>query len=146
MAVMALRAAGKCLCGRVAIEIDIPARWAWHDHSRASRQAHGGAYATYVGSWRSRFRITKGVASITRYEDKTTKTARSFCARCGTPLYYERAHSPQMVNIPRGLFQTRTGREPRYHIAIEEAPEWAYRGEPLSPGSHVGAGETEKTN
>jgi len=130
---MALRAAGKCLCGRVAIEIDIPARWAWHDHSRASRQAHGGAYATYVGSWRSRFRITKGVASITRYEDKTTKTARSFCARCGTPLYYERAHSPQMVNIPRGLFQTRTGREPRYHIAIEEAPEWAYRGEPLSP-------------
>ena len=31
------------------------------------------------------------------------------------------------------LFETRTGREPRYHIAIEEAPEWAYRGEPPVP-------------
>ena len=38
-----------------------------------------------------------------------------------------------MVNIPRALFDTRTGREPLYHVAIEEAPEWAYRGEPLKP-------------
>ena len=38
-----------------------------------------------------------------------------------------------MVNIPRALFAGRTGREPLYHIAIEEAPEWAYRGEPLVP-------------
>ena len=45
-------AKGKCLCGHVAFEIDVPARWAWHDHSKPSRQAHGAAYATYVGSWR----------------------------------------------------------------------------------------------
>jgi hypothetical protein len=37
------------------------------------------------------------------------------------------------VNIPRAVFETRTGREPRYHLHIEEAPEWAYRGEPLTP-------------
>ena len=53
-------ATGQCLCGKVAFEIDVPARWAWHDHSAASRRAHGAAYATYVGSWRKRFRITKG--------------------------------------------------------------------------------------
>lgn len=53
-------AAGQCLCGRVGFEIDTPARWAWHDHSSASRRAHGAAYATYVGSWRKRFRITRG--------------------------------------------------------------------------------------
>ncbi len=129
----AATAAGQCLCGRVQIEIDIPARWAWHDHSRASQHAHGAAYATYVGSWRSRFRIKKGAACITCFQDEARKTARSFCARCGTPLFYERVHSPQMVNVPRALFETRTGREPRYHIAIEEAPEWAYQGEPLVP-------------
>jgi hypothetical protein len=48
-------AAGQCLCGNVQVEITIPAFWAWHDHSRASRRAHGAAYATYVGCWRSRF-------------------------------------------------------------------------------------------
>jgi hypothetical protein len=38
-----------------------------------------------------------------------------------------------MVNIPRALFLTRTGREPRYHLNIDEAPDWAYANEPLKP-------------
>ena len=126
-------AAGQCLCGEVRFEIDTPARWAWHDHSAASRRAHGAVYATYVGSWRKRFRITKGNASIARHEDKATKTVRSFCACCGTPLVYERARSPHMVNIPRALFSGRTGRQPLYHVAIEELQEWAWTGEPLVP-------------
>src|SRR4249920_3399059 len=96
-------ASGQCVCGKVAFEIDVPARWAWHDHSAAGRRAHGAAYATYVGSWRKRFRITKGKSAIARYEDKD-RTARGFCSTCGTPLFYERARSPHMVNIPRALF------------------------------------------
>ena len=125
-------ATGQCLCGKVAFEIDTPARWAWHDHSASSRRAHGAAYATYVGSWRKRFRIVKGNAAIARYEEKD-KTARSFCSACGTPLFYERPRSPHMVNIPRALFSGRTGRQPLYHFAIEELQEWAYTGEPLVP-------------
>jgi hypothetical protein len=124
---------GRCLCGRVQFEIDVPARWAWHDHSPVSRRAHGAAYATYVGSWRKRFRLTKGKTSIKRYEDKPTNTVRSFCTNCGTPLIYERARSPHMVNIPRALFAGRTGRQPLYHIAIEELRDWAYAGAPLVP-------------
>ena len=38
-----------------------------------------------------------------------------------------------MVNIPRALFRERTGRQPLYHIAIEELQEWAYTSEPLVP-------------
>lgn len=124
---------GHCLCGAVTVEIGYPARWAWHDHARASRLAHGAAYATYVGSWRSRFRVVTGGDAITRYSDKAGRWTRSFCARCGTPLTYERAHAPQMVNIPRALFEAGTGREPLYHIAIEERPDWAYGGGPLGP-------------
>ncbi|MBV9560566.1 MAG: GFA family protein [Bradyrhizobium sp.] len=126
-------AKGQCLCGAVVFEIDVPARWAWHDHSAASRRAHGAAYATYVGSWRKRFRITRGEADITRYEDAATKTVRGFCAICGTSLTYERPRWPHTVNIPRALFDSRTGRQPLYHIAIEELQEWAYTGEPLVP-------------
>jgi len=124
---------GQCLCGKVTFEIDVPARWAWHDHSAASRRAHGAAYATYVGSWRKRLRITRCESLIARYEDKASGTVRSFCSRCGTPLFYERARSPHMVNISRALFSGRTGRQPLYHIAIEELQEWAYTGEPLVP-------------
>jgi len=126
-------AKGQCLCGNVSFEIDVPARWAWHDHSASSRRAHGAAYATYVGSWRKRFRITSGEADIARFEDEKANATRSFCKRCGTPLTYERARSPHMVNIPRALFSDRTGRQPLYHVAIEELQEWAYAGEPLVP-------------
>jgi hypothetical protein len=122
-----------CVCGDVRMEIDFPAFWVWHDHSNASRRAHGSAYATYVGSWRRRFRVTDGLKQITRFEDPESRAVRSFCMRCGTPLCYERTRSPHMVNIPRALFKTRTGREARYHIAIEETPEWVYLGEPLVP-------------
>ena len=58
---------------------------------------------------------------------------RSFCSNCGTPLFYERPRSPHMVNVSRALFESRTGRQPLYHIAIEELQEWAYTGEPLVP-------------
>ena len=126
-------ARGACACGAVQVEIGVPARWAWHDHAAASRHAHGAAYATYVGSWRSRFRFVEGEEHVTRYEDEEAGTVRSFCARCGTPLAYERARSPQMVNVPRALFSTRTGREPRYHMNLSEQADWTYLGEPLAP-------------
>jgi len=126
-------AAARCVCGAVRLEIGFPAFWAWHDHSEASRRAQGCAYATYVGTWKSRFRVVKGAKSIRRFEDRQAGGARSFCGTCGTPLIYERASAPKWVNIPRGIFETRTGREPRYHLYLDEAPDWAYRGEPLGP-------------
>lgn len=126
-------ARARCACGAVEMEIDTPARWAWHDHSPASRVAQGCAYATYVGSYRSRFRILQGEEAIARYEDTAADTVRTFCARCGSPLTYERARSPTMVNIPRALFVERTGREPRYHLNMHDAAEWTYLGAALTP-------------
>jgi len=48
-------------------------------------------------------------------------------------VLYERARSPKMVNIPRGLFASRTGREPRYHLNLGEQADWTWLGEPLGP-------------
>ena len=126
-------ATGACVCGAVRIEIDVPAFWAWHDHSKATQRAQGCAYATYVGCWRSKVRVVKGARSIASFEEKASRAIRSFCRKCGTPLLYERSHSPKMVNLPRALFDSGTGREPRYHIRIEDSPEWEYRGAKLSP-------------
>src|ERR1700722_9647386 len=114
----AVQARGACVCGAVRIEIDVPARWAWHDHSAASRHAQGCAYATYVGSYKSRLRVLEGGEHLTRYEDPGRGTARSFCARCGPPMLYERPRAPTMVNIPRAVFSERTGRESRYHMNL----------------------------
>jgi hypothetical protein len=126
-------ATGHCLCGAVAFEIVYPAFWAWHDHGRASRLAHGAAYATYVGCWRKNWRITKGAKSVARFHDKVLAQTRSFCVHCGTPILYERGRAPHMVNVPRSLIEGRTGREPRYHLNLEELRDWTWRGEKLVP-------------
>jgi hypothetical protein len=123
----------QCLCGAVSIEVGTPVFWAWHDHSRASRIAHGAAYATHVGTYRSKVRIAKGQESIARFVEPDTGNARSFCSRCGAPLIYERKRSPKWVNLPRSLFSSRTGREPRYHIAFDELQDWIYTGASLAP-------------
>ncbi len=129
----AVQAQGACVCGAVRFEIDVPAVWAWHDHGPASRHAQGCAYATYVGSWKSRFRMLAGEDHVARYEDPARGITRSWCAVCGTPLFYERARSPKMINIPRPLFESRVGREPRYHMNFTEMADWTWRGEALMP-------------
>jgi hypothetical protein len=48
-------------------------------------------------------------------------------------LYSWIRRSSKMVNIPRALFDGRTGRQPLYHVAIGDSPEWAYRDETLRP-------------
>ena len=126
-------AKAQCLCGAVTMEIDVPARWAFHDHGAAARVAHGAAYATYVGSWRKRFRILGGESYIAHFENEAAGITRHFCATCGAPLYYETTRSPHMVNIPRALFTSRTGREPRYHLRFNELQDWTYAGEALGP-------------
>jgi hypothetical protein len=129
----AMTAEGACACGAVRFEIEVPAMWAWHDHSTLTRRAHGSAAAVYVGTWKSRFRLLEGEKAITRFREDATGATRGFCRRCGCPLFYERARSPKALNIPRALFESGVGREPRYHVGIEEQPEWAYRGAKLKP-------------
>ena len=126
-------ARGQCLCGNVGFEIDVPARWAWHDHSSASRPSSWRGVCDLCRKLAQALSHHRGEKDIARFDDATTKTRRSFCKRCGTPLIYERPRSPHMVNIPRALFSDRTGRQPLYHIAIEELQEWTYAGEPLVP-------------
>ncbi|MFT3723673.1 MAG: GFA family protein [Hyphomonadaceae bacterium] len=124
---------GACLCGAVEIETDLPVFWAWHDHTAPSRRAHGAAYATYVGCWKSKVRVRKGGAKISTYDDTERRQVRSFCSVCGSPVMFARGRTPKMIDIPRALFAGRTGREAKYHIGIEDLQDWAYLGSPVGP-------------
>ncbi|MEQ9518053.1 MAG: GFA family protein [Parvibaculum sp.] len=123
---------GQCGCGLVSFEIKHPARWAYHDHSAATRSVTGNAATTYIGSWRKRFRLITGEEQLSDYRDDRMGITRRFCIECGTPITYERDASPHMLNIPRGLFAEGVGREPRYHVRMRERPEWAWDGGKLS--------------
>ena len=129
----AVTISGACLCGGIAIETDAPLFWAWHDHSEASRRAHGAAYATYVGRWRSKVRVVGGEGVLARFDDLKRRQVRSFRALCKTSMMFTRGGSPKWLDIPRALFGARTGREAKHHVAIEQLQDWAYLGAPLGP-------------
>jgi hypothetical protein len=55
-------------------------------------------------------------------------------ALLATPgLFLCRRPWDEWVNVPRALFGERTGREAKYHVAIEELQDWAYLGQPVGP-------------
>lgn len=125
-------AKGACLCGKVVFEIKVPARWAFHCHCEECRTANGAGCSTNVGSWRKRFRMIDGESAIKRVSS-SVHGQRSFCADCGSSLFFESPRSPHMINISRGLFSTRVGREPRYHLHFGDRPDWAYDGGKVAP-------------
>ena len=88
---------GRCLCGAVKLEIDFPAFWAWHDHSTASRRAHGAAYATYIGCWRStpawRRADEASLASRMRRRSRPEASAPGAARRCSTSASARRTWS-----------------------------------------------------
>jgi hypothetical protein len=108
---------GRCVCGDVVILLAFPAFWAWHDHSSATRHAHGAAYATYVGAWKSRVRVLKGEAKLARFENVETGTSRKYCKRCGTPIFYERRNALRWINMPRALLRAHRARAALSHRA-----------------------------
>jgi len=123
-------AVARCACGTVKMEIDYPAFWAWHDHSESGRRTHGCAYATYIGTWRKRFRVVKGAKHVRRYEDRQAGATRTFCGTCGTPLTLERARAQmgeysarafRNAHRPRAALSSRAGRSPGMGIPWREA-------------------------
>ena len=124
---------GRCACGAIALAIRIPAFWAWHDPSPATRKAHGAGYATYAGVWRKRLRLIEGEDMLRRYCDPDSFEIRTFCEICGTPIFYERRHGSAMVNVPLAILEQDVGREPRYLRRPEDLQDWIYSGEPLTP-------------
>ena len=108
--------------------------WAWHDHSAAMPPRPGLRLRHLCRELEEPLSNARRRAAISRFTDEARRRQRrSFCAACGTPLFYERPRAPKMINIPRALFAGRTGREPRYHMFLHEAADWTWRGETLAP-------------
>jgi hypothetical protein len=117
------RYAGRCLCGGIRFEITEPLAPIQVCHCSQCRQAQGGPFATNIPVNTSAFELQAGADLITAYESSPGKT-RSFCRRCGSPLFSQRASLPGVLRIRAGLMEGPLDTQLGWHIYTGSKANW----------------------
>jgi len=104
---------GRCTCGAVRLEADLPTKFVAHCDCHDCSRAPGALFVTWAGFLDPQLRIAAGEDHLARYTTETSAT-RSFCRTCGThaaplpgpftrvSLCHTRAFPPLTTNTRRG--------------------------------------------
>ena len=115
---------GRCLCGAVRFEVELPSRWCAHCHCSMCRRAHGAGFVTWVGFDRARVRVTAGEA-LGRYRSSPPAT-RSFCTRCGSPLMFESERWADEIHVALAALDGPIDRAPGGHVFYSDRVDWIH--------------------
>jgi hypothetical protein len=114
---------GACRCGAVKFEFDPPSKFCVHCHCESCRRSHGAAFVTWIGTHQDRFRLLTGKESLTRYTSSRGAT-RSFCATCGSMMFFESPQWAGEVHVARSQILGTTDRMPTAHVNFRERVPW----------------------
>jgi hypothetical protein len=114
---------GSCLCGAVQFEIVPPVRFCVHCHCSLCRRAHGAPLVTWTGVDTDRLRITGGQESLTHFAS-TPGALRSFCAVCGSTLFFESERWPGEVHVAVANLNAPLDMKPEAHVFYSDHAEW----------------------
>ena len=115
---------GSCLCGNIRYELDAELGEFGYCHCRTCQKASGSAHAANAPIDRIHFRLMSGVDSLKEFESSPGKI-RSFCSRCGSPIYAYLTASPEVLRIRLGSLDTPFFKQPRAHTWVCERASWA---------------------
>jgi hypothetical protein len=108
------RVQGGCLCGAVRYGIGLPPLWVAHCHCSMCRRAQGAGFVTWVGAAEDRFVLLSGAGTLARFQSSAAAT-RSFCSRCGSPLFFQSGHWPGQVHVTLASLDSAEGMQPAAH-------------------------------
>ena len=119
--------AGSCLCGAIRYTIDAPVTELRACHCTHCQKASGtgGSVNAVVPS--AAFRITQGTPK--RFDaraDSGRTLHRYFCGECGSPIYSQRATTPETVVVRAGGFDNPGPMKITADIWTKRAPAWAH--------------------
>ena len=92
---------GGCLCGVIRYRFALPPLWIAHCHCTMCRRAQGAGFVTWIGTESERFELLGSAGALSTYQSSAAAT-RSFCGRCGTPLFFESARWPGETHVTLG--------------------------------------------
>lgn len=134
---------GGCLCGSVRYAIasgPIVTRQCW---CRLCQYLGGGSSTVNSGFLKADFTVTGEMTSHEAIADSGSPMVRTFCPKCGTPLFSETPVRPHLRFIRVGTLDDAGSIRPEMTIWTAEAPEWAcfdpdapkFEGQPPPPAT-----------
>jgi hypothetical protein len=114
---------GSCLCGGIRFTIRGPLAPIQICHCSQCRKAQGGPLATNipVSTAALEWQDTEGL--MQSYTSSPGKE-RTFCRRCGSPLFSRRSAAPELVRIRAGLLDEPVHSRPAFHQHAQSQPAW----------------------
>lgn len=125
---------GHCYCGAISFEIDGTSDWVGHCHCESCRRASGSVMTTFAGFKLDQVRFTAARPSAYVTDDGVT---RSFCNRCGSPIAYQNADTPDDIHLQLGLFDDLEALPPADHSFRNEKVSWLRADEQLPDSGWV---------
>jgi hypothetical protein len=114
---------GRCLCGAVAYRIHGPVSEIDLCHCTYCRRASGSAFAANASIARADFELLAGAEVLQEYESTPGKH-RSFCSRCGSPVYARHVAAPELLRIRVGTIDGDPGSRPTGHCDVASKAPW----------------------
>jgi hypothetical protein len=87
------------------------------------RRCHGAAYVTWFAVPRGRFSLDSGEADLARFRSSEHGT-RSFCRRCGSSLFCESNHHPEVIDVVLANMRAPIDRRPECHVYFDDRADW----------------------
>ena len=116
------RVSGSCFCGAVRFEVDLPTLFCGHCHCSMCRRSNGAAFVTWFAVSMEQFRLLEA-SSLLRHRSSDHGT-RSFCGRCGSPLFCESSRHPERIDITLASMEGAIDRQPQAHVYYDCRAEW----------------------
>lgn len=132
---------GHCLCGAIQYEYDGEPTLVTHCHCESCRRQTASPVATFVIVPKAALRFTRGHP---KEFASSPGVYRSFCAECGSPMYYRTERRPDLIDLYLGTLSEPAAITPQCHVhAVEQLPWFEVLDDlPRYPGSRWADGPT----
>ena len=137
---MATPLTGSCLCGAIRYTVSAPVTELRACHCTHCQKSSGASGTVNAIIPSSAFKLTQGTPK--RYDDKADSGRtlyRFFCGDCGSPMYSQRAATPERVVVRAGTFDDSSGMKITGNIWTASARPWAY----IDPASTQNPGQPQ---
>jgi hypothetical protein len=130
---------GHCLCGAIQYEYDGEPTLVVHCHCESCRRQTASPVATFVIVPKAALRFTRGQP---KEFASSPGVYRSFCAECGSPMYYRTERRPDVIDLNLGTMSEPGAITPQCHVhAVEQLPWFEVLDDlPRYPGSRWAEG------